>query len=973
MKPAWLKFSAIFVLLTGLLMLTPAGGALAQTYLTDAVTAADPDAKELFQISNPAASTGTDKVIVAKFVVDKNPNDLTFRLETTDINKYPPKDFKISDGNVVLTDADTGETVATLRLRDLSATEPASPGYWIIKISLRYENNYVFAAADNWKLRIKQPAAGTTHLWGFWHSGTGEATVEAAVTQPKLINFLEDAQLTNFGAYSNFTSPKNLSFGGVHINLADEYLPDEMFQFRNVGTKTLTITAANPSTMPSSAYNVENYPSPPLTVLPMAGFSRRVTCKPTTPGAIPDVNITLTTDAPTVGTAGALALNLVNSRGIRLNSAILFDLSGSMLQDKNGLPNSSPWEAAPDQQKVYLARLAALELADLYALILPDARLGLYTYPNLNGDCPSSQEIISLNEIKNNLQSFKNRLDAGLANPGLIKPQSAYAQTPMAEGIARVYNVLPRGQADQRHAVFHFGDGQHNCDSSGAKKTPADWYNDSSFRTAGIPFFTIPYGAVGAGWLQTFASLAQRTNGTMFPADITDDLELQKEFKKALGKALDLETLKDPKAQVTAGSTKSHAVCVTASSQQLVFTVHWGVRNPNALTVTVETPDHQLLTPAAAAGSKHVSYVSGLNYAAYVVRGDYLRGGNGSGQWRLHVRGNITTPYLYQVYAQDTMKARATFDLKYIGELARLAVQVDGYPPLMAVQAKVSYNIPTASMNTFLATTSVEPKLILEAPKELAGRPLSLAERKIYALTRFMKKPLPLERRDIEELVLPGAPSPARLGAVELIKPANAAVKVAAPPAPLVMQTALKETAFDGLYAVNIAIAGQTLWGECFEREFNIAKWADILLTKDLLRRALTWQEVRVTPFFDPKLAETLKSPVPTGMVRKSIVFTPRDAAGNYFGIGRAAEIGLTVQNAKVLGPMVDNLDGSYIQVVEYKQGEVPNVAVTVGGETAGLEPGPAETPGEANWWYWIIMILILVALLAALRRKFFS
>src|SRR5205823_6016480 len=114
------------------------------------------------------------------------------------------------------------------------------------------------------------------------------------------------------------------------------------------------------------------------------------------------------------------------------------------------------------------------------------------------------------------------------------------------------------------------------------------WYNASVFQNGGIPFFTIPYGPTGAGWLYTFQQLANLSgtkpplpggkHGQTFPADLAandPNLLLQKQFKKALSDALDLEKLKDPTANITAGGTASHPVCVTTSTYQLVFSVHW--------------------------------------------------------------------------------------------------------------------------------------------------------------------------------------------------------------------------------------------------------------------------------------------------------------------------------------------------------------------------------------------------------------
>ncbi|RPJ62325.1 MAG: hypothetical protein EHM23_03655 [Acidobacteria bacterium] len=959
MKTRFFHCPTTFSILLWILMQT----ALGQTYLCTNVPAASPDPTvQLFQFNTPDNAAAGDTWMIAKFVVDNTATDLQFRLEPTTIAKFPVTDFKISDGNVPLLDpgvSSPDNVVATLRVRDLSATEPTSnPGtYRIIRISIDYDDDYPFPATEVWRLRAHKPAAAGTafHFWGFWNQGAGgESTVNSSVTQPKLIQV--QADLTACGSFSNFTSPTNISFGDVHINLAATYIPDEQYEFINVGTKPLNITAANPVSMPASAYNIENYPSPPFSVGAMGTFSRRVTCQPTSVGDVPNVNITLTTDS-----IGDLALNLTGSRGIRLSSAILFDLSGSMLTDKN-----DNFPVPEEQQKVALARLAALELVELYGDILPKARLALFSYPNTAGTCPSSQQLIALNEIENNKQSFKNHLDAGLANASLIRPDQSFPLTPMAEGIKAVYEALPKNQPNQRAATFQFGDGEHNCNSSGAHPTPASWYNDNAFRNAGIPFFTIPYGANNAGWLQTFQSLATNTGGRMFPADITDDLELQKQFTKALGEALDLETLLDPSGTITSGATRTHTVCVTASTYQLAFEVQWLARNSQAISLTIQTPTGQTITPAtAAANPNEVSYHSGQTFAGFVVRGNYLKGNNGAGQWTLRLTGRASTNYLYHVYAQDRIRTSPLFDLVWAGQIARMALSVtEGYARLANVSVQAQYERPSASFNNYLATTAIDPSLVLRAPATVGRRPLSLAERKYYALVNFAKKPFPGERIRGEIRLEPEAAAPGQRGA---LSPGGRWVAQAQPRAQTagVFSASFSDSVHDGLYRIRYAVTGTTLLGHCFQREYTISRWADVRLTPELIRNQVRWTVVALNPFFDQELSRVLQQPPRPGYVRRAVQFTPRDAKGNYYGLGRAQDMAFQIKGAEKLGGIQEDLQGSYIQVVEFREGATPSATVSAGGV---MGPEAQLEDGGIRWWLWILLLAILLVALILWR-----
>src|SRR5690606_8665288 len=162
-------------------------------------------------------------------------------------------------------------------------------------------------------------------------------------------------------------------------------------------------------------------------------------------GPIPDPGVTLATNA------GDLTLNLVNGKGIELRSALVFDLSGSMLMSKNG---STP--ASADQAKIYLARLAALELAELYNNLLPKAKMGLYSFPDLAGTCPSSEQHINLSTVETNIAAYRNHLNVNLGHADLIKPFATWVGTPLASGIAKAYEILNPKPANSRAAVFLF-------------------------------------------------------------------------------------------------------------------------------------------------------------------------------------------------------------------------------------------------------------------------------------------------------------------------------------------------------------------------------------------------------------------------------------------------------------------------------------------------------------------------------------
>jgi hypothetical protein len=190
-----------------------------------------------------------------------------------------------------------------------------------------------------------------------------------------------------------------------------------------------------------------------------------------------------------------------------------------------------------------------------------------------------------------------------------------------------------------------------------------------------------------------------------------------------------------------------------------------------------------------------------------------------------------------------------------------------------------------------------------------------------------------------------------------------------------IFKTAFRDAKYDGLYDIKVRITGLTARSECFEREYSITRWADVYLSRPLIISATTWKDVQISPFFDHKLAEVLKMSPPDGYLRKSVVFTPKDEAGNYFGIGRASEISFAVKNAEPLGSIVDNLDGSYIQVVQYKKGANPSVTVTARDVTSPDIQMSEEIPFEFPVSIWILLsviifLVVIVIVLIVIFRK---
>ncbi len=248
-----------YLLLTVLVCVAtfPLSPARAQTVVQSQVAGAVP--VELFKFSTPAGAPAANRMVIANLIVNDAASELVFQLAPVVLNpNYDPENFATAgtfSGNQSLQNNVTTDTVFEVRARDLTPTLTGSAvpqaGFRLIKLRVKLNSSYNYPALE-WSVRAQPLAAGAITYLGFRTEGDGadattvEDTLTAQVTRPRLI--APQADLTNFATFINFPAVKTLDFGEVHINLADAYRPDQIYEFTNVGTGPLEIDGVSPTT-----------------------------------------------------------------------------------------------------------------------------------------------------------------------------------------------------------------------------------------------------------------------------------------------------------------------------------------------------------------------------------------------------------------------------------------------------------------------------------------------------------------------------------------------------------------------------------------------------------------------------------------------------------------------------------------------------------------------------------------------------
>ncbi len=186
---------------------------------------------------------------------------------------------------------------------------------------------------------------------------------------------------------------------------------------------------------------------------------------------------------------------------------------------------------------------------------------------------------------------------------------------------------------------------------------------------------------------------------------------------------------------------------------------------------------------------------------------------------------------------------------------------------------------------------------------------------------------------------------------------------------PLVYQAKINKVLYQGPYSVIVNLAGTTKKRECFQREYLLDAFADVVLAPNLVQKAVAIAELRPNPFYSPAVLKAIQEPAPAGFQRKVVRIEPRDEQGNWFGVGRASEIAVALTDAQAIGTLQDTYDGAYEQVVQYAKESEPRVAVSVG-SVAAPSISVAEPERPLNGWIYLLGLLVVLILLFILWRR---
>jgi hypothetical protein len=904
--------------------------------------AATTDFKTVVNFTTPVGSGAGRKTLI-KFVTDATPASVQLRLEPlvagTNGTRLPVTFSTAGGGSLVESDGVTD--VATAIFAQGPLAEPVAAGHSLMLVTIEYADSYTFTAAEPWKLTIaEQPA--TRAYFGFF----GPTLTD--VTRGKLL----------------VLSP-TLEFGDLFEGIAVAFAPILPVQVQNVGTANITITSVPITNDVPAFYSTVSAVIPDFTLTPGKKFTTTFSDPPpadglwvrSKPSALGSHSSTMTLNTNFAGESAALTLN---TRGVSVYSHFVFDVSGSMSDKPDGTFNIPVGTVAETDSRLWKAKQAAIKVNDwIDSFTDGQGYSGLSTFP-----VTGSGNLV-IDQGRSNTNHLPINFHMGLQSNGGLKADGG---TPMQQGIAAgrtsMVNRLPAlglSTADRPNmfqAMLLLSDGAENSGSNARLEiTP--------LKDNGIKVFAAAYGKAGEFNLDVLKALSVGdganpggTGGEFYDVDAEDEFALRNAFKASAAAFIGLDPIVDPEGTIRRSQTRSHTVCVGSDAFGVSFSVDWNRNVAGAIDFTLRDPKGATITP----GSPNIKFFQSDTHATYVIRGPRMRGGQGAGQWTLQLTGgngipnNADTRYNYSVLAQSPHRPKPKLRGElYTTEFHPFEILID--QPLYVAQPaiQVQYNAPVQSLGTFLATNSVRPEwvfdtrnpnVVAQTPIDASGRtipstipsepgqPRSIAARKAEALAKFGNKPFPKERKSQTVQLFDNGTHGDRI----------AGDGIYSSDAPEFRVAGTYNYVF-GITTPPIATFG------CFDRQIVLSRYVDVKLLSEVMTRTITWQAINSGTFFDPSVAAAMGGSPQQGLTRRAVSFTPQDTIGNMWGPGRANEIKFTVAGATPVGGVIDNWDGSYLQVVDYPTGTTPTATVTANGVTSGSVPAPTTSTPSVSFW----------------------
>ena len=881
----------------------------------------------------PASTDGTDALFT--FTVSDGAGVINAPVQSFDISINTPsvpagifigsvtEDGSLTAmGTITITDADTGDTP--------NFPDTAASGIF---------GDFTLTSGD-WTYTLRNADANVQGL------DSGDVNVPDAFTVPASDGTMHTVTINVNGAddIPTATDVMTCAFGDtpIAISLSGADADMDVLTITNitaplVGTLRETVDPLSAIIAGSLANGTVIYYHPPL-ISPPGSFIA--------PSPQPSFTFDVDdADSDTINATGTVNINVTLTCREPVDLALVLDFSGSMNQM---LGTTTRVQEMQDSVRLFV---------DTWRMNQPapedgNDNIGLVTYNS------TSQTVIpDLLPLESAVGDDADEVLTEMCNPDPMDITNCLRNgggaTAMGLGLLDGYNMLSASPNANRFIVL-LTDGMQNISplvNNGGGSfdfNPDNGITNSNFNDNNITVHTLGIGsAIGSTFLDTLENISDSTlGGVTHNTDNATDA-LPDMWQNTLVESLDANSLEmvghDSGTFTMADQRtgKKHSYHLNKSARKATFVLYWkGDRRKDALQIALRHKPSGIFIPASTNGLRandnNFYSIRHMDFPITLPDGTKL---TGEGEWELFINGKLNVDSVdYQTWVMaedDAVKYDFTVPKRTwtVGELVSFISSITDKKGKSiikkVIEAKVDISAPSIGLGTFVATNKVKSvRQIKTNAVTTSANNLSTIDNQIKALkldpdsfnNAANKKLLLLLRDpDLQNKL-------ARKVTTLNLKPTPTGNAIAK----------FDKTRIPGSYTVNISVKAIGIDDSIIQRtrRFSMRIAMDSI---DRKNSVIDIQHKR------------------TGKANLQVTITPIDKYKNYLGPGLSDKLVFNAKNIEQVGPLIDNLDGSYTQNF---------VSNSLFGNTIRLKVLDTELVIETGidpYIYWFIIFILLI------------
>ncbi|MFX0167662.1 MAG: choice-of-anchor X domain-containing protein [Promethearchaeota archaeon] len=576
---------------------------------------------------------------------------------------------------------------------------------------------------------------------------------------------------------------------------------------------------------------------------------------------------------------------------------LLFDTSGSMSWSHEGARNVDQ-----ELQRISLAKRAAIPFLELMNDHFSEKmHFGIAVFPwhpwQINTPC-GGQTVTN----KTLVDDANIQVAVSQTIPNLI----AEGNTPLLAGIENASIIM---EDELYQVIVLLSDGYHNCPS-----WIEGWSSEATrvllqLSTHSIKLYSIGFARPTDIDYPLLRGFAEGSGGEFYPVTGPDFVlvdwdpatALQAAYKTILIVGLGLQPLADPFGTIKAGETEIKRVKISEYEEKVSFYLSWATPMKESLDLSIKASNNQYILTT----EQGVRFHKGKTHLILTVDEEILQksGKVGPKPWEIVIDAKALTAgeeqkYQFSVIAGSRLKIRPQVTAPSLETGAKITVtakiMVDNKPVTGLKDVSVRVFRPKESLENWFAKHDVSFKALEKVAEKTGQEKLCRRHRKSIYLLNIEKIKLPgREESDFFQLYDDGTHGDAKT-------------------ADGIYTNMFSDTDKEGYYSFYFHATGKTPKGNFFEREMIIQKF------------------LKATFSPEHSTVEIVPIKIDKGVQRIQVVVVPKDAYGNYIGLGYSGKITIKTTWGKAIGKLQDNLDGSYTQEFDIPKSVSPDTEIKV-------------------------------------------